>query len=64
MSDEAKEHLVLNANGDARKMLNALEIGVLSTKVNEKGVKVFDISAAQESMQKGRSFMTVRRYAL
>ncbi len=52
MSDEAKEHLVLNANGDARKMLNALEIGVLSTKVNEKGVKVFDISAAQESMQK------------
>jgi putative ATPase len=52
MSDEAKEHLVLNAGGDARKLLNALEIGVLSTKVNEKGVRVFDISVAQESMQK------------
>jgi putative ATPase len=52
MSDEAKEHLVLNANGDARKLLNALEIGVLSTKVNDKGVRVFDIAVAQESMQK------------
>ncbi|AKL97589.1 replication-associated recombination protein A [Endomicrobium proavitum] len=52
MSDEAKEHLISNSGGDARKLLNALEIGVLSTKVNEKGVRVFDISVAQESMQK------------
>jgi putative ATPase len=52
MSEEAKEHLVLNAGGDARKLLNALEIGVLSTKVNDKGVRVFDIAVAQESMQK------------
>ena len=52
MSDEAKQHLILNANGDARKLLNALEIGVLSTKVNEKGIRNFDISVAQESMQK------------
>ncbi|MDR1196569.1 MAG: replication-associated recombination protein A [Endomicrobium sp.] len=52
MSEEAKKHLVLNANGDARKLLNALEIGVLSTKVNEKGIRNFDISVAQESMQK------------
>lgn len=52
MSKEAKDHLILNANGDARKLLNALEIGVLSTKVNEKSIRVFDISVAQESMQK------------
>lgn len=52
ISDEAKQHLVLNANGDARKLLNALEIGVLSTKVNGKGIRVFDISVAQESLQK------------
>ena len=52
MSAEAEEHLVLNANGDARKLLNALEIGVLSTKVNGKGVRVFDVTVAQESMQK------------
>ncbi|MDR2426948.1 MAG: replication-associated recombination protein A [Endomicrobium sp.] len=52
MSQEAKLHLILNANGDARKLLNALEVGALSTKVNEKGVRAFDISVAQESMQK------------
>jgi len=52
MSDEAKQHLILNANGDARRLLNALEIGVLSTKVDGKGIRNFDISVAQESMQK------------
>ena len=52
MSEEAKKHLIANSGGDARKLLNALEIGVLSTKVNKDGVRVFDISVAQESMQK------------
>lgn len=52
MSGEAKNHLISNANGDARKLLNALEIGVLSTKVNQEGIRVFDIGVAQESMQK------------
>jgi putative ATPase len=52
MSEEAGQHLILNANGDARRLLNALEIGVLSTKVNGKGIRIFDISVAQESMQK------------
>jgi putative ATPase len=52
ISEEAKEHLIINANGDARKLLNALEIGVLSTKINEKNIRNFDIAVAQESMQK------------
>jgi putative ATPase len=52
MSQEAKNHLIANASGDARKLLNALEVGVISTKVNEEGVRVFDINVAQESMQK------------
>jgi putative ATPase len=52
MSQEAKSHLIANAGGDARKLLNALEIGVVSTKVNEEGIRVFDINVAQESMQK------------
>jgi putative ATPase len=52
MSDEAKGHLLVNAGGDARKLLNALEIGVLSTKVSDDGVRIFDIDVAQESMQK------------
>ncbi|MDR3111847.1 MAG: replication-associated recombination protein A [Elusimicrobiota bacterium] len=52
ISQEAKEHLIANAQGDARKLLNALEIGVVSTKLNACGIRVFDISVAQESMQK------------
>jgi putative ATPase len=52
MSDGARKHLIINAGGDARKVLNALEIGVLSTRVNDEGVRNFDIVVAQESMQK------------
>jgi putative ATPase len=52
MSEEAREHLLVNACGDARKLLNALEIGVLSAEVNGAGIRIFDIGVAQESMQK------------
>ncbi|OEG70310.1 AAA family ATPase, partial [Candidatus Endomicrobiellum trichonymphae] len=52
MSKEAREHLLMNACGDARKLLNALEIGVLSAEVDGEGIKIFDIGVAQESMQK------------
>lgn len=52
MSEESKEHLLINADGDARRLLNALEIGALSTKINDEGVRNFDIAVAQESMQK------------
>ncbi|MDR3092430.1 MAG: replication-associated recombination protein A [Endomicrobium sp.] len=56
MSKEAKEHLLANAVGDARRLLNALEVGVLSAETNAEGVRVFDISVAQESIQK-RAFL-------
>jgi putative ATPase len=52
MSEEARKHLLANSGGDARKLLNALEIGVLSTKVNDNGERIFDLSVAQDSMQK------------
>jgi len=52
MSEEAKDHLLANAYGDARKLLNALEIGVLSAKIDKSGARIFDIGVAQESMQK------------
>lgn len=52
ISEDAKRHLILNANGDARRLLNALEIGALSTGINKEGKRKFDISVAQESMQK------------
>jgi putative ATPase len=52
MSNKAKEHLLANAGGDARRLLNALEIGVVSTKESACGIRIFDIDVAQESMQK------------
>jgi putative ATPase len=52
MSKEAREHLLVNACGDARKLLNALEIGVVSTEIDGEGIRLFDIDVAQESMQK------------
>jgi len=53
ISEEAKEHLIVNACGDARKLLNALEVGVLS-KINggEESSEIFDLAVAQESIQK------------
>ncbi|MFC1501726.1 replication-associated recombination protein A [Elusimicrobiota bacterium] len=52
ISKEAKEHLVKQSNGDARRMLTALEIGVLSTKEDKNCSINFSISVAQESLQK------------
>ncbi|MDR2709481.1 MAG: replication-associated recombination protein A [Elusimicrobiota bacterium] len=52
MTEEAREHLIKNSDGDARKLLNALEIGILSTAPNENGVRVFDLSVACESLSK------------
>ena len=52
MSDKALTHLSRLSNGDARKALNSLEIGVLTTKPDKKGVIVFDEKVAEESIQK------------
>jgi putative ATPase len=51
-SDEALLHLATTADGDGRKCLNALEIGILTTPASADGVIHFDLSAAEESIQK------------
>lgn len=51
-SDDAKQHLIKNANGDARRFLNAVEIGVLSTLPDPSGLRLFDLKVAEESIQK------------
>ncbi len=48
----ALEFLADISDGDARRALNALEIGCLSVPKNEAGEIVFDLAAAQESIQK------------
>jgi putative ATPase len=48
---EARNHLAKLSDGDARKCLNALEIGVLTTPADSRGVVHFTISVAEESIQ-------------
>lgn len=52
IENEAKEFLAQNSNGDARKALNALEVGCLTTPENDKGVIRFTLDVAAESIQK------------
>lgn len=52
ISDEAVEFIADVANGDARKALNALELGVLTTAPGTDGVTRIDLAVAQECIQK------------
>jgi putative ATPase len=51
MDANAKRHLAKLSDGDARKALNALEIGVLTTAPNEQGAIHFTLKVAEESIQ-------------
>ncbi|MDH4317695.1 MAG: AAA family ATPase [Desulfobulbaceae bacterium] len=50
--DGALEHLVEMANGDARALLNALELAVQTTEPDEEGKIIIDQRVAEESIQK------------
>ena len=52
MTDEALQHLAVMSDGDARRALNALEIGVLSVAPDAKGVIRYDLPVAEESIQR------------
>ncbi len=52
LSMDAKSHLLKTASGDARSLLNALEVGVLTTPPDESGVIHFNLRTAEESIQK------------
>lgn len=51
-TEEALQHLARIADGDARKALNALEIGALTTPPDEDGVIRLTLAVAEESIQK------------
>ena len=51
---EAIGHLCSCSQGDARVALNGLELAVLSSKPNENGVRVIDLSVVEESIQRPR----------
>lgn len=56
VSDDALLHLSGSCGGDVRSALNALELAVLSTEMNENGVIEIDVSIAEECLQK-KSFV-------
>ncbi len=47
---DAEDYLLAASGGDARVILNALEIAVLTTSPGEDGVRVVDIEAAKEAL--------------
>src|SRR5512136_2728884 len=52
IDDDALAHLVNVANGDARGVLNALELAVEPTPPDEEGVIAVDMAVAEESIQR------------
>ena len=52
MEEEALNHLIKSSDGDARRLLNALEIGILTTPPNKEGIIDFNLIIAEESIQK------------
>jgi len=52
VTPEALELIVAKANGDARRALNALELGALSTAPHPDGTVLYDLRTAEESIQK------------
>lgn len=52
MTEDAIDHIVNIANGDARTALNALELAVLTTEKNKDGEIAIDLSIAEECIQK------------
>ena len=56
IDSDALDHLVNVANGDARAVLNALELAVETTPPDEQGVIHVDLAVAEESIQRRAVF--------
>jgi len=52
LTDEACDHLVRYAEGDARRLLNALELAAVTTPPNENGTILITLDVAVESIQR------------
>ena len=52
LAPDALDFIIAKSNGDARRALNALEIGALSTPPGPQGTIVYDLLTAEESIQK------------
>ena len=52
LDPDAQSHIIAQSNGDARRLLNALELAALTTKPDRDGVIHISLSVAEESVQK------------
>lgn len=52
LDDDALDHLVSTANGDARSLLNALELAVETTEPDADGLVRIDLAVAEDSIQR------------
>lgn len=52
VDDDAFNHIVRMANGDARSALNAIELAVLTTPPDERGVRHITLEVAEDSIQR------------
>ncbi|HHT9153269.1 MAG TPA: replication-associated recombination protein A, partial [Candidatus Hypogeohydataceae bacterium YC40] len=52
IDEEALEHLAEMSEGDARRALNAVEVGVLSAEADEQGIIHYTLKVAEESIQR------------
>ncbi|MDI6604146.1 MAG: replication-associated recombination protein A [Thermoanaerobacteraceae bacterium] len=52
ITEEALNHIINNADGDARAALNAIELACLTTSPDKNGIIYIDLNVAQESIQK------------
>lgn len=52
LDDEARDHLITQSSGDARKLLNAVELAVLTTVPAEDETRRITLAIAEESIQK------------
>lgn len=52
IDEDALRHIARKSDGDARRALNALEVGALTTKTGADGAVHFDIKVAEESIQR------------
>lgn len=52
ISESAVEHLATVSDGDARRALNALEVGVLTTEPDENGTIHYTLEVAEDSIQR------------
>ena len=52
IDDDALDHLISTANGDARSLLNALELAVETTEPDRRGAIHIDLAVAEDSIQR------------